>query len=66
MPGKIKKMIDTIIEKRSAGVPAAVTTIRVKMTFKGIFPDKYNDQSADDPVIMEKLILLAKEFDIKL
>lgn len=64
MPGKIKYMIDTIIEKRSHGNQTIVNTTRAKLRLKGISPDKYNSMSEDDPVIVEKLNSLAKEFGI--
>jgi hypothetical protein len=64
MVGRIKHMIDTIIEKRSNGDPAAIGPLRVKMILKGIYPDKYSSASMDDPVIIEKLDNLAKELGI--
>jgi len=65
MPGKIKYMINAIIEKRSNGNPTIVNTTRAKLRLKGISPDEYNSLSEDDPVIIEKLNILAKEFGIK-
>lgn len=66
MPGKIQKMIDTIIEVRSGGNPVFVGSTKVKMIMKGIYPDKYTVNSEDDPIVMEKLIALAKELNIKI
>lgn len=65
MAGKIKYMIDTIIEKRSGGNPELVGPLRVKMILKGIHPDKYTSISTDDPVVIEKISNLAKDFGIK-
>lgn len=64
MVGRIKHMIDTIIEKRSNGDPAAIGPLRVKMILKGIYPDKYSSASIDDPAVIEKLNNLAKELEI--
>lgn len=64
MPGRIKYMIDTIIEKRSNGNPTIVNTTRVKLRLKGISPDNYTWTSPDDPIIIEKLNGLAKEWEI--
>jgi len=64
MAGKVKYLIDTIIEKRSGNNPAFAGSTRVKMIMKGIFPDKYTAQSDDDPAIIEKLNNLAKELNI--
>ena len=65
MVGKIKHMIDTIIEKRSGGKQELVGPLRVKMILKGIHPDKYTSVSIDDPVVIEKVSNLAKDFGIK-
>lgn len=64
MTGRIKYMIDTIIEKRSNGNPTIVNTTRVKLRLKGISPDEYTKTSEDDPVIIEKLNNIAKDFGI--
>jgi hypothetical protein len=64
MAGRIKYMIDTLIEKRAHGNPTIVNTTRVKLRFKGISPDLYTRLSEDDPVIIEKLNDLAKEWGI--
>jgi hypothetical protein len=66
MSGKIKTMIDTLIEKRSKGNPTIVNTTRTKLILKGISPDNYTVLSTDDPVVIEKLNNLAKEWEIKL
>ena len=66
MPGRIKNMIDTVIEKRSAGNPGHAANTRVKMIMKGIYPDKYTATSQDDLVIIEKLLTLAKELNIEI
>lgn len=66
MVGKIKRMIDTLIEKRSNGNPTIVNTTRAKLRLKGISLDNYTWSSEDDPVIIEKLNNLAKEWEISL
>ena len=53
MPGKIKQMIDSIIEQGSKGDPLLVKTTETKLMLKGINTNKYTFQSKDDPVIME-------------
>lgn len=57
-------MIDAIIEKRSNGNPTIINTTRVKLRLKGISPDDYTVTSEDDPVIIEKLNSIAKEFGV--
>ena len=66
MAGRIKRMIDTMIEKRSNGNTTIVNTTRAKLRLKGISPDKYTITSEDDPVVIEKLSSLAKELGINL
>ena len=63
--GKIKGLIDKIIEERSGGNPLLEHLTRAKMCMKGIFPDKYTEETYDDQVIIDKLIDLAKELKIK-
>lgn len=66
MAGKIKHTIDLIVERRSGGNPAFASSTKVKMIMKGIFPDRYTENTEDDPVILEKLANLARELNIKL
>ncbi len=66
MPGKIKGMIDRIIAERAKGNTTLINTTRTKLVLKGIDPDKFNAQSADDPALMDKLQLLAHEMGITL
>jgi hypothetical protein len=66
MPGKIKGMIDKIIAERAKGNITLINTTRTKLVLKGIDPDKFNAQSADDPAIMSKLQTLAQEMGITL
>lgn len=66
MSGKIKYMIDKIIEKRANGNPTIVNTTRAKLRLKGISLEKYTLTSEDDPDMIEKLNSLAKEFGISL
>lgn len=61
MPGKVKRMIDSIIEQRSRGDPILLKTTKTKLMLKGINPDKFTLKSEDDPRILEKLNKLMKE-----
>lgn len=64
MAGKIKEMIDLIIEKRSKDDPLLVGIARAKMILKGINPDNYDCNSEDDPVLIEILKELAKDINM--
>jgi len=64
MAGKIRKMIDTIIEQRSKGSRVIAGTIKVKLILKGINPDNFGYQSNDNPVIINQLEKFAQDFRV--
>jgi hypothetical protein len=66
MAGRIKYLIDSIIEQRAKGDPAIINTTKTKLLIKGINPDKYTPQSDDDPVVISKLEGIAKEFGLSI
>lgn len=66
MAGMIKSMIDTILEKRSAGNPTIYATTKTKLMIKGIPIAKYTAESEDDPAVVEKLKVIAREMGIAL
>ena len=66
MAGTIRKAIDEIIDHRSHGNSAIAATTRTKLIIKGINPDLYKDDSADDETILEKVKQIAKDLDVKL
>jgi hypothetical protein len=61
MAGKIKKMIDSIIEQRTKDNPMMAGVIKTKLALKGIDPTKFTPQSDDDPVIIGKLETFLRE-----
>ena len=61
MAGKIKQMIDTIIDQRTKGNPMLAGVIKTKLMLKGIDPSKFTAQSEDDPAIIAKLDAVMKE-----
>ncbi len=61
MAGKIKQMIDTIIAQRAKDNPMLAGFIKTKLMLKGIDPNKFTPQSDDDPAILAKLDVVAKE-----
>ncbi|MGD0153261.1 MAG: FIST N-terminal domain-containing protein [Thermacetogeniaceae bacterium] len=66
MAGKIIQLIKRIISDRSKNDPSLAVFIRTKIALKGINPDKYHPDSEDDPLVIEKLLALAKELHISL
>lgn len=61
MAGKIKMMIDSIIEQRAKDNQMLQGVIRTKLMLKGIDPKKYTLQSDDDPAVISKLEALVKD-----
>jgi hypothetical protein len=61
MAGRIKTMIDSIIEQRAKGNTMLQGVLRTKLMLKGIDPKRYTAQSEDDPAIISKLEALVKE-----
>lgn len=61
MAGKIKMMIDSIIDQRAKDNVMLQGVIRTKLMLKGIDPKKFTMQSDDDPAIISKLELLVKD-----
>ncbi len=66
MSGTIRRMIDTLIEKKTRGNPALVESAKAKLILKGLNPDSYTPSSPDDPAVMEKLRGIAAEMGIPL
>ena len=64
MTGKIRKMIDQIIDKKSGGKPVLANVIMTKLILKGIDPTKFNGSSPDDPAIMAKVARIAAEMGV--
>ena len=59
LAGKIKKMIDIIIQDRSHGNPAIAEMTKAKFIMKGLDPDKFDCSSEDDPVLIKKLLTIS-------
>lgn len=66
MTGKIKQMIDTIIEKRSGGNEILKNTTRTKLILKGYNPDHWTSQSTDDPAKIAELKQIAQDMGVAL
>lgn len=64
MAGRIRLMLDHIIEKRSGGDPTLALTTKTKLILKGLNPDRYSASSPDDPIIVEKVKGVAREMGL--
>lgn len=65
MTGKIKRMIDQIISEKSKHDPALAHSVNAKLCIKGVIPKKFDENSPDDPVVIEKLVSIAKDLGVK-
>jgi hypothetical protein len=66
LAGKIKQMLDKLIEVRSKGNSTLVNTTKAKLSLKGIDYQSYTATSPDDPAMIKKVTEVAKEMGITL
>ncbi len=66
MAGKVKKAIDDLLKQVAKNDPVLIKTTKTKLILKGINPDKFTVGSDDDPVVLQKLAVVAKEFNVKI
>ncbi|OOM09338.1 FIST signal transduction protein [Clostridium saccharobutylicum] len=64
MAGRIKEIIDEIIRIRSRENPAIAEMTIAKLILKGFNPNKFDKNSIDDEVIIEKLYNIAKQLNV--
>lgn len=64
MAGQIKYIIDNIINERSKGNPAIKEMTIAKLILKGLNPNKFDENSPDDIMIIEKLLNIAKQLNV--
>jgi hypothetical protein len=55
MAGKIRQMIDQILNQKAKDNPMLQRVIKTKLMLKGVNPKKYTLETPDDPVIIQKL-----------
>ena len=64
MAGKIKELIDCILEQRAGTNQTLRNTTKVKLQLKGINVDEYTKASPDDTAVIEKLTEVAKQLNV--
>ena len=64
--GRTKKLIDELIQKKSNGNAFQVSNVRMKLMFKGVLPDKIDDNTEDQEEIISKIFEVAKDFNVTL
>lgn len=63
MAGEIKRLIDTLVTTRAAGNPTVASFVRAHLKLKGVDPDRFHDDSQDDPAVLAKLRQMMAEFN---
>lgn len=63
MPGQIKSMIDTMVNKHSKGDSITRRLILTKLFLKGINHRNFDESSADDPSVIAKLQNIEKDLE---
>ncbi len=64
MAGRVKSILEAIIEHRAKGNPTLVAVTKTKLILKGLNPDKYGAQTPDDPVVLKKVEGLARQLGL--
>lgn len=65
MAGMIKRQLDAIILAVAKDNQTIINITKTKLVLKGLNPDRFNDQSPDDPIILGKVKQIAAEFGVK-
>lgn len=66
MAGKIKQLLNSYLSQMSKGNSVSERLIASRLCLQGIIPQKYDENSPDDPAIIEKIHAIAKQANIKL
>lgn len=61
MAGKVKSLIEKLIELRTRGEHGLVAPLKIKLIMKGVDPDLYDASSPDNPVVIQRILTIAKE-----
>jgi len=64
MAGQAKKLVDLLVSEKAKGNKDIENFIRVKLSMKGISVSTLTDSQADDPVVIEKIKGILKEFGV--
>ncbi|MCG8697482.1 MAG: hypothetical protein MI922_05470 [Bacteroidales bacterium] len=64
--GRAKLLIDELITKKANGDGFQESNVRMKLMFKGIMPDKINDDTPDTDEVIAKIFEVAEQFNVTL
>jgi hypothetical protein len=62
--GRIRQMLDRILQHPSRGGGSRVMALRTKLLLRGIDPDAYTHQTPDDPVVLRQVEEIAHRLGI--
>jgi len=65
MAGQAKKLVDLLVSEKAKGNKDIENFIRVKLSMKGISVSTLTESQADDPVVINKIKDVLKEFGVK-
>ena len=66
MAGKVKTLIDQLIDLRTKGDRGLVAPLKIKLIMKGVDPDMFDVDSPDNPLVIQRLRTIAKEMGYEL
>lgn len=66
MAGKVKELIDRLIQLRTKGDRGLVAPVKIKLIMKGVDPDLFDENSPDSPQVVQRVIAIAKEMGFDL
>ncbi|MBT9547946.1 MAG: hypothetical protein IV090_21330 [Candidatus Sericytochromatia bacterium] len=66
MAGKIKTLLDQIILEKAKGDPIMEKLTKTKLLVKGIRVENFTPISEDDPVVLQKVQQVARDFGVTL
>ena len=61
MAGRIRQIIDEIIKQRARNDEVLAKIIKTRLILNGVNSDNFTSESTDDPAIITKLEMLAKD-----
>lgn len=66
MAGKVKALIDRLIELRTKGDKGLVAPLKIKLIMKGVDPDLFDANSSDDAAVIQRVTKIAREMGYEL
>ncbi len=66
MAGKVKTLIEQLIQLRTNGEHTLVAPLKVKLIMKGIDPDMFDADTPDNPLVIQRVVAIAKEMGYEL